>query len=277
MAIKKNINLLFLDGPLGRTKGTISNWTGIGFNIPRSFVDACGDREELTYSGIYFLLGNDENGDDTFYVGQADMRKNKKGVLNRATEPHPEIDYWHTVVVLTTKDNSLSGTKISYLENKFYNEAKNANRYTVKNRNEPSLGNPSEEEEAEMDEFIDYVKLLIRGFGYKFFEPILKPKQTKEKILTYKFKGLVAYGMLSDEGFILLKNSQLVDIKDAVPSLRENIKLLREANKEKIKNNVLQEDLLLNSPSQAAIFCTLSPVSGNIAWINSEGKQLKDI
>ena len=54
MATKKNINLLFLDGPLGRTKGTISNWTGIGFNIPRSYAGACGDREELTYSGIYF-------------------------------------------------------------------------------------------------------------------------------------------------------------------------------------------------------------------------------
>lgn len=277
MATKKNINLLFLDGPLGRTKGTISNWTGIGFNIPRSYVELCGDRQELTYSGIYFLLGNDEDGNDTFYVGQADVRKNKKGVLNRATEPHPEIDYWHTVVTITTKDNSLSGTKISYLENKFFNEAKNANRYLVKNLKEPSLGNPSEEEEAEMDEFIDYVKLLVRGFGYKFFEPISKPKQTKEKVLTYKFKGLVANGMLSDDGFILLKKSQLVDIKDAAPSLRDYIKDLRETHKSKIKDNVLQEDLLLNSPSQAAMFCCLSPVSGNIAWVNSEGKQLKDI
>ena len=135
-------------------------------------MDACVDREELTYSGIYFLLGNDEDGNDTFYVGQADVRKNKKGVLNRATEPHPEIDYWNTVVAITTKDNSLGGTKISYLENKFYNEAKNAGRYLIKNLKEPSLGNPSEEEEAEMDEFIDYVKLLVRGFGYKIFEPI---------------------------------------------------------------------------------------------------------
>lgn len=277
MATKKNVNLLFLDGPSGRTKGTISNWTGIGFNIPRSYLSLCDEREELTYSGIYFLLGNDDDGNDTFYVGQADMRKNKKGVLNRATEPHPEIDYWHTVVVITTKDNSLSGTKISYLENKFYNEAKNACRYIVKNLKEPTLGNPSEEEEAEMDEFIDYVKLLIRGFGYKFFEPISKPKQTKDKVLSYKFKGLVAYGMISDDGFILLKKSQLVDIKDAVPSLRETYILLREKHKEAIKDNVLQEDILLNSPSQAATFCSMSPVSGNIAWINSEGKQLKDI
>ena len=275
MAAKKNINLLFLDGPLGRTKGTISNWTGIGFNIPRSYVDICSDREELNNSGVYFLLGNDEDGNETFYVGQADSRKNKKGVLNRALEPHPEIDYWHTVVAITTKDNSLGGTKISYLENKFYNEAKKAERCIIKNRNEPSIGNPSEEEEAEMDEFIEYVKLLVRGFGYKFFEPISKPKQIKENILTYKFKGLVAYGMLHDDGFLLLKKSQLVDIKDAAPSLRDNVKKLREKHKEKIVNNVLQEDLLLNSPSQAASFCVLSPVSGNVAWIDASGNKLK--
>ena len=58
-------------------------------------------------------------------------------------------------------------------------------------------------------------------------------------------------------------------------STRVAIKKLREKYKAKIENNVLKEDLLLNSPSQAAMFCVLSSVSGNVAWVDSEGNKLK--
>ena len=42
------------------------------------------------------------DGVDAFYVGQADIRKNNKGIINRATEPHPTISYWQTIIAVTT-------------------------------------------------------------------------------------------------------------------------------------------------------------------------------
>lgn len=54
-------------------------------------------------------------------------------------------DYWDEAVMFTASDNSLDSTEISYLENHFSNLAKNMNSYVVKNRNEPKLGNISEE------------------------------------------------------------------------------------------------------------------------------------
>lgn len=47
------------------------------------------------------------------------------------------------------------------LEHRFYQLAKEANRYIVKNGNEPTLGNPTEEKQNESEEFIDYSKIFV--------------------------------------------------------------------------------------------------------------------
>ena len=61
-------------------------------------------------------------------------------------------DYWTEAVAITTTNNSFGPTEISYLENQFTQLAKNANRYIVKNGNEPNPGNITEEKESELEE-----------------------------------------------------------------------------------------------------------------------------
>ena len=68
-----------------------------------------------------------------------------------------------------------SPTEISYLENRFCNLALAANRYEVKNGNDPTPGNITEEKESEMEEFIDYAKVIMGTLGHKLFEPVNKP------------------------------------------------------------------------------------------------------
>ncbi|MFQ9073719.1 MAG: hypothetical protein ACLR43_14155 [Faecalibacillus faecis] len=63
----------------------------------------------------------------------------------------------------------LDPTEISYLENRFCNLAKQANRYEVKNENDPTMGNITEEKESEMEEFIDYAKVVMGTLGHKVF------------------------------------------------------------------------------------------------------------
>lgn len=68
----------------GRIKCTLANWTGIAYKIPRTELEKCREREDLKQSGVYFLFGkSDETGRDVVYIGQAGIRKNGEGILNR--------------------------------------------------------------------------------------------------------------------------------------------------------------------------------------------------
>lgn len=115
------------------------------------------------------------------YIGQAGIRKNGEGILARLQEhdKNPDKDYWTEAVVITTKDDSFGPTELSYLENRFCNFAIKADRYTVKNANDPTPGNITEEKESELEEFADFVQLILGVLGYKVFEPKDSPNVQK--------------------------------------------------------------------------------------------------
>ena len=48
-------------------------------------------------------------------------------------------------------------------------------QYEVKNGNDPTLGIITEEKESEMEEFIDYAKVIMGTLGHRLFDPITKP------------------------------------------------------------------------------------------------------
>lgn len=192
----KNIQLFLMDGEAsGRIKCTLANWTGVAFKIPRTELDRCKDRDDLKQSGVYFLFGaSDKTGKNVVYIGQAGARKNGEGILNRLQEHkrNPEKDYWTEAIVLTTSNNSLGATEISYLENRFCNMAIEAKRYEVKNGNDPTPGNITEEKESEMEEFIDYAKVIMGTLGHKLFEPINKPVKDDNIVISVGLIGTAA-------------------------------------------------------------------------------------
>ena len=169
----KNISVYLMDGDAtGRMKATIANWTGVEYRIQRHALDLCKDRDDLKQSGVYFLFGvDDQSGDNVVYIGQAGARKNGEGILNRLAEHkrNPDKDYWTEAVVFTTSNNSFGPTEISYLENRFCGMAQNAKRYTVKNGNDPTHGNITEEKESELEEFVDFARLIMGVLGHMDF------------------------------------------------------------------------------------------------------------
>lgn len=77
-----------MDGDVnGRIKCSVANWTGVAFKVPRTSLDLCKDRNELKQTGVYFLFGVDDQTDNkVVYIGQAGIRKNGEGLLNRILE-----------------------------------------------------------------------------------------------------------------------------------------------------------------------------------------------
>lgn len=163
------ISVYLIDGVAnGKIKATITNWNGIAYKIPRGLLDECKELEAFKQSGVYFLFGN-----NMVYVGQAEVRKNGKGIHQRILDHENDKykDCWDEVVIFTRKDNSLGRTDISYLENRFYNKALEAGRFHVQNGNEPTIGTVTEEKESELEEYIDQAELVLGALGYKVFEP----------------------------------------------------------------------------------------------------------
>lgn len=287
----KSINLFLMDGEAsGRIKCTLANWTGIAYKIPRTELDKCKERDDLKQSGVYFLFGaSDQTGKNVVYIGQAGARKNGEGILNRLQEHkrNPEKDYWTEAIVFTTTNNSFGPTEISYLENRFCNLAMEAKRYEVKNGNDPTPGNVTEEKESELEEFIDYARIIMGTLGHKVFVPLTeskvedtKPDSDSTEInlqLKRTIKGIgtiEATGKQTSEGFVVLKGTHISPNDDnTIPAI------LREQRKGATldDNGCLMEDILFNSPSYAAMFVFGKSANGLTSWKTEDGRTLKEI
>lgn len=285
----KSINLFLMDGDAnGRIKCTLANWTGVAYKIPRTELDKCKERDDLKQSGVYFLFGtSDDTGKDVVYIGQAGARKNGEGILNRLQEHkrNPEKDYWTEAIVFTTSNNSFGPTEISYLENRFCNLAIAANRYEVKNGNDPTPGNLTEEKESEMEEFIDYAKVIMGTLGHKVFVPYVETAvhsgddissdELSGEILHFVRKNINGTGRRTSDGFVVFKDSVLNP--KIVKSCPKNAISYREKYASVIKDNTLTENILVSSPSAAASFLSGTSVSGNDVWQTEAGISLKEL
>lgn len=284
----KNFNLFLMDGEVtGRIKCTLSNWTGLAYKIPNSYLSKCKERQDLKQSGVYFLFGDDEGDRPTVYIGQAGIRKNGEGVLFRVAEHLKGNFDFNEVVILTTQNNSFGPTEISYLENKFTNMAIEIDRYKVKNGNDPNPGNVTEEKESELEEYVEYSKMVLGVLGYKIFVPLIKSNNDDEYneeelslYLTRKVKRsnaiITAKCKRTSEGFVLLSGSLIEEI-DA-ESIPPGIKVMRESCKKNgvIKDGVLTKNILFSSPSYASSFVLGINSNGRTNWKLKNGQPLKE-
>lgn len=280
------ITLYLMDGiPSGRIKCTITNWTGVVYKIPRTELDKCKERKDLAQSGVYLLFGtSDDTGGSVVYVGQADVRKNGNGILERLQEHkrNSDKDYWTEAVVFTTSNNSFGATEISWLESHFCTLAKQANRYEVKNGNEPSPGKPKEEIISDLEEFSDYAMLVMGALGHKVFEPIVPRTHvsmdiTTEGQLFYCHRnGLEGKGKPTSDGFVVFAGSRIsLEIADYVSNGDRKLRAKYAASID--QNGMLLDDVEFSSPSAAATFVIGKNANGLVTWKTSEGKTLKEI
>lgn len=147
-------------------------------------------------------------------------RKNGEGILNRL-QKHKR----HLEKILDGGDcgyylqQFIRPTEISYLENRFYNLAIAANCYEVKNGNDPTPGNLTEEKESEIEEFIDYAKVIMDTLCYKVFVPYVETAahsgddissdELSGEILHFVRKNINGTGRRTSDGFVVFKGSVL--------------------------------------------------------------------
>ena len=285
MKKSKNVSLFLLDGEVtGRTKCTLANWTGVVYKIPRALLNESKDILALKQSSIYMLFGTNDNDEPMVYIGQAGLRKNDKGVLLRLMEHDADEkkDFWTEAIILTTLNDSFGPTELNYLENRYYNLAKDTGRYKVDNGIEPTIGNVNEEKISELNEYIEFSMIPIGLLGKKLFTPVnhvTSDISTNSDNLLYlrqcvNNEDVWGTAKETNEGFVLLKGSKVS--QKSASHLSESLRNRRD-RAPKDQNNCLLEDVLLNSPSTAANFLIGQQTNGLIAWKNESGETLKSI
>lgn len=277
MKFGKTIKIFLIDGePNGRMSCELSNWSGKAYKIPRIKIKDCSDREELTSTGVYLLFGKDDIGKDQVYIGEAES------ILKRLNQQLTSKDFWNEAIVFISKDENLNKAHIKYLENRLHEIAKIANRYVVDNSIIPTQSSISESDRAEMEEFIEYIKLLVNTLGHKVFDEKreFKPKQKQESFLIKSARGADAQGEPSSDGFVVFKNSKAA--VSIVNSMTQNFinyrqKLINEGVLiNKVEYYEFSDDYIFSSPSTAAAIVMGRNANGLTEWKNKEGKTLKD-
>lgn len=276
---KKTIKIFLLDGdPNGRLTCELSNWTGKAYKIPRNKIRDCTDRDDLSGTGVYLLFGRDEEANDLVYVGEGEE------ILKRIAQHLPQKDFWHETIVFVSKDENLNKAHIKYLENRLFDIAVKAGRYLILNGNTPTRSSISESDEAEMEEFLENVTLLVNTLGHKVFEA--KREVTSKNIASVDIffikaaRGADAQGQPTSDGFVVFKGSKatLTTVSSISPSfakLRQN--LIDKGIMTQVGESLeFTEDYVFSSPSTAAVMVMGRNANGLEEWKLPNGKTLRN-
>jgi hypothetical protein len=277
MKFGKTIKIFLIDGDSnGRMSCELSNWSGKAYKIPRIKIKDCADRDDLTKTGVYLLFGKDEEGKDLVYIGEAES------ILKRLNQHLTQKDFWNESIVFLSKDNNLNKAHIKYLENRLHDIAKSANRYKIENSVIPTQSSISESDTAEMEEYIEHVKMLVSTLGHKVFEEKRELKQKKDQNIFYikAARGANAQGERTSDGFVVYKGS--IASESTTSSMANSSLILRQSlidngDLQLIDNNYLfNEDYIFSSPTTAAVIVMGRNANGLVEWKLADGKTLKE-
>jgi hypothetical protein len=151
----QSLELFFIDGkPDGMLTAEVFNWTGHVLMTPRTQLSVALRRTEARYTGVYLLLGEDDNG-PLLYVGEGE------DIGDRIKSHDVKKDWWTTAVLITSAANNLNKAHAKYLESRLVEEARRIGKTTLDNGNTPPRPSLSEAARANMENFLEYILMVL--------------------------------------------------------------------------------------------------------------------
>lgn len=274
-----SLRIFVVDGdPDGLRIVERSNWVGKALIFPRALLPSIKQRPELRQTGVYLLLGPDEEGEgERIYVGEGDP------VRPRLECHYAQKDFWNRAVCLIASSQQLNKAHVQFLEAQLIRLAKAAKRMTLDNANQPAHPTLSEADAADMQVFLDNMLGMLPVLGVHAFEQAAPAAAAiAATVLTCRGKGAVATGYESTQGFVVKSGSQAV--ADTVPSMQQYVRGMFDLRELLIKNGVLErngdffrftQDYAFSSPSTAAAVVLGRSANGRVEWKDNGGRTLK--
>jgi len=252
-----------------------SNWSGVGIVFNRSNFKEAVKRPEFEKTGVYVLIGNDEeSGSKTIYVGEGDP------VKSRLNQHYSNKDFWTWAVFFVAKDDSLNKAHVQHLESQLLTLARNAKLCKLDNGTEPNPPTLSEADTVFVESFLRDIISIFPLLNLNVFEMAFVSAGVKE-LLYVDAKGVKATCYEDAKGFIVLKGSEAV-LKET-NSLNKYISASRKDLVEKgvlaliDSKYIFTQDYAFNSPSNASDLILGGSTNGRTCWKNSKGIMLKEL
>lgn len=270
------ITMILKNGnPTGIIQANVDEWIGVSYKIPRNKIKEAKELKNIDNSGVYILFGIDEEtGENRAYIGEAE------DIYSRLLQHYKLKEFWTECIVFISQDNSLNKAHIKYIENKLYEKAYKTERYKIENDNRPTKSSLDDADEIRAIKFYEKIKMLTSMYGYRIFDEIVdKENKIEEDKILYLTNNKIQYakGIITDEGFVILKGSR---IKEGI-STSISPSLLNFAERERDSNDIINGEFVRNhlcsSPSMAGVVILGRNCNGYDEWKNENGKKLRDI
>lgn len=193
-------------------------------------------------------------------------------------------------MVAVSLTNTWTDTHVGYMEWQAIDKAHRTDRFRLMNGNGASNRHTPAPLEADCNEYLDTISVLLTTLGFPAMEPIQKREPdaaselstgTSTHHLSFSRPGCEGKGTLSAEGLIVAAGSygRLTE-SESCPTWIVNLRRkLAESAVVEFRNDrlILVKDHLFNSPSAAAAALVGRSINGRTSWKNALGKTLEEV
>jgi hypothetical protein len=270
--------------PAGLRVANLTTRTVRVFEVPRSLLSEFLKRPEAGQVGVYYLFGSNDDETPQCYIGQS-------GNVGVRLQQHTGTkDFWTKAMVAVSLTNEWTSTHAAYLEWLSVSRATAAGRYVLLNGNQASNPFTPEPLEADCQEFIETVAVLLATLGAPVLEPIRTGSTSSGQTgsatdesdeLFLRHSACDATGYLTSEGMLVLAGSR--GRPGLVPSAPTSIGKQRDSLKAEgvisvnDKELIFLKDYLFSSPSAAGCVLTGRSTNGRTGWRNAKGLSINDL
>ncbi|MRG73929.1 DUF4357 domain-containing protein [Alphaproteobacteria bacterium HT1-32] len=291
----RTIRMFLVDGnPTGMITAEIMNWTGHVLAAPRTKLAELIQRNEATRTGVYFLtnLSPDNGTKPEIYIGESDNVAKRLTQHNKSEEKGGK-DFWDRALIVTSKDQNLTKAHARFLESRLIGIANDVSRAKLQNGNAPEYGYLPEADVADMEFFIEQIRIVLPVLGLDFLRR--KPRTSLQetpgvstgddtRISTAPQQTEVLYEIISkkhsihaeaseiDGDFIVLSGSSVrnrdhIDVESRPRYWKLLTQLKEDGIIQEVQNEMrFMQDYAFSSPSAAADLILGISANGRKTW-----------
>lgn len=266
--------------PSGIRMAEITTRTVRVFDVPRTLLSDFLSMSEASQVGLYFLFGADADDGSACYIGQSG------NVGGRLKQHVAGKEFWERAIVAVSLTNTWTDTHVGFMEWEAISRASQTSRYHLLNGNAASNRYTPAPLEADCNEYLETISVLIATLGYPAMEPIRKsnretPSEIEAERLYLRQSGCQAEADPTSEGLVVLAGS--MGNSRSRPSAAKSIirgrqslidRGIAEIQGERLR---MTQDHLFSSPSLAAAMLVGGNVNGRDSWKNAAGKSVNEI
>ncbi len=210
----RKLVVYMIDGKAyGPRTAEIGNWSGKAIFSPRANISRLLTRSEFSKPGVYCLKSNpkDDLYTERVYVGEAEK-------IGERLKQHLGNREFTEYIGFISKDELLTKSHIKYLESRLITLANEAKSAEIENSVVPSQPLLPEADIADMEFFLEQIKLILPLMGFNFLIPsVVHTDTTNDRInssednkIVYQIKSstLQAKMIETSDGYIVLKGSE---------------------------------------------------------------------